>query len=79
MCIAIPGRVVAIGDNQAEIDVLGVRRRAGAMLVPDLVVGDYVLVNAGMIVQVMDESEAEASISLFQELMELDLTDEDDS
>lgn len=79
MCVAIPGKVVAINDGEAEIDVLGVRRRAGAMLVPDLAVGDYVLMSAGMIVQVMDESEAEASIALFRELMALDLITEDDS
>lgn len=79
MCVAIPGRVVAINDGEAEIDVLGVRRRAGVMLVPDLAVGDYVLMSAGMIVEVMDADDAQASLALFQELMALDLTDEDDS
>ena len=79
MCIAIPGRVVAIEDNQAEIDVLGVRRRAGTIIVPELAVGDYVLMSAGMIVEIMDADDAQASIALFQELMELDLDDEDNS
>lgn len=79
MCIAIPGRVVAIDDNQAEIDVLGVRRRAGTIIVPELAVGDYVLMSAGMIVEIMDADDAQASIALFQELMELDLDDEDNS
>lgn len=71
MCIAIPGRVAVVREGEADIDVLGARRTVGTLLVPDLQVGDYVLTSAGMIVQVMDPAEAEASIALFEELMQL--------
>ncbi len=79
MCISIPGRVVAIRDFEAEIDVLGARRTARTILVPEVEVGDYVLTSAGLVMQIMDEEEAEASIALFQELMTLELDGEDAS
>ena len=77
MCVAIPGRVIAIEKHQAEIDVLGSRRRANAMLVPEVQVGDYVLTSAGMIVQILDEDEAIATATLFQEIMALNSAGDD--
>jgi hydrogenase expression/formation protein HypC len=76
MCVSIPGRVVSIQNNQAEIDVLGARRMASTLMLPEVQVGDYVLTSAGMIAQIIDEDEAQASIALFQELMDLDMPDD---
>jgi hydrogenase expression/formation protein HypC len=77
MCVAIPGRVVSIEGHQAELDVLGARRTAGTLLVPEVKVGDYVLTSVGMITEILAEDEAEASLALFQALMNLDLTEDD--
>lgn len=71
MCVSIPGRVVSIEGYLAEIDVLGARRKANTMLVPEVKVGDYVLTSVGSIVRILDEDEALANIALFQELMAL--------
>lgn len=76
MCISIPGRVVAIQGYQAEIDVLGARRTARTILVPEVDVGDYVLTSAGLVMQVLDEDEAQASLALFVELLALDAAEE---
>jgi len=76
MCVSIPGRVTAIEGHQAEIDVLGASRKVSTLMEPDVKVGDYVLTSAGMIMSILDEDEAEASIALFQELMALDLDEE---
>jgi hydrogenase expression/formation protein HypC len=73
MCISIPSRVISIQGHQAELDVLGTKRTASTLLMPEVKVGDYVLTSVGSIVRVLDEDEAMASLALFQELMALDL------
>jgi hydrogenase expression/formation protein HypC len=78
MCISIPARVISIQAQQAELDVLGSRRRASTLLMPEVKVGDYVLTGFGSIVQILDEDEAQASLALFQELMDLELVTGDD-
>lgn len=76
MCIAIPGRVIELQDGQAQVDALGSPRRAGTALHPDVRVGDYVLVNAGLIVEVLAPDEAQANLALLEELMALDEQEE---
>lgn len=78
MCVSIPGRVTAIEGHQAELDVMGASRKASTLMMPEVQVGDYVLTSAGMIMTVLDEDEALASIALFEELMALELTEEDE-
>lgn len=78
MCISIPSRVMSIQGYQAELDVLGKRRTASTLLMPDVNVGDYVLTSVGSIVRVLDEDEAIASLALFRELMALDLDQRDE-
>jgi hydrogenase expression/formation protein HypC len=72
MCVSIPGRVIAIDGSEAHLDVLGAQRKASTLMRPDVSIGDFVLTSAGMIVEVMDEDDAQATIALFRELMELD-------
>lgn len=72
MCVSIPGRVVGIDGNEAQLDVLGAQRKASTLMLPEVSVGDFVLTSAGMIVEIIDEDNAQATISLFQELMKLD-------
>ncbi len=62
MCLAIPGKVLAINGDTAIIDYEAEQREAGTALVPDVKVGDYVLVQAKMIVQVIPEAEAKAAL-----------------
>lgn len=78
MCISIPARVISIQAHHAELDVLGSRRQASTLLMPEVKVGDYVLTGLGAIVQILDEDEAEASLALFLELMALELATGDD-
>lgn len=68
MCLAIPGRIVAIeGDPTApvaEVDYDGVRRRAQLIYLPEARVGDYVLVQAGFAVRRLSEPEAREAIEM---------------
>ena len=69
MCLAIPGKVVEI-DKQAGmavVDYEAEKRDVGTALMPDLKKGDYVLVQAKMIVQVVPEHEAQDALAAIKE------------
>ena len=67
MCLAIPGKVMTIDGDTAIVDYEAEKREAGTALVPDLKVGDYVLVQAKMIVQVIPEKEAKDALNVIKE------------
>lgn len=70
MCVAAPGRVIEINGDTAIIDYNGNKISANKGIV-DVKVGDYALVHAGLIIQVLPEDEAENMIEIFKELGEL--------
>ena len=58
MCLMMPGRVVAVDGQICEVETSGQVDKASMMLEPDLAVGDWVLVNSGTVVRVLDEDQA---------------------
>ena len=59
MCLAIPGKVKKIfNDNTAEIEIGGIIKRASLELIPQVSVGDYVLLHAGFAIEVIDQEKA---------------------
>ncbi|AWE48793.1 MULTISPECIES: HypC/HybG/HupF family hydrogenase formation chaperone [Streptomyces] len=72
MCLAVPGKVVAVEDGSDPltglIDFGGVRKQACLEYVPDVRVGEYVIVHVGFALQRLDEESALASLQLFEEL-----------
>lgn len=69
MCLALPARIVALhDDDQASIDLGGVRKSVSVALTPGVAVGDYVIVHVGHAIGVVDPAEAERSLALFAEL-----------
>jgi hydrogenase assembly chaperone HypC/HupF len=58
MCIAFPGRVVAIDAAGALVQTEGRLRRASTLLVEDLAIGDWVTVAAGTILVRLEPVEA---------------------
>ncbi|GAA8598807.1 HypC/HybG/HupF family hydrogenase formation chaperone [Helicobacter pylori] len=70
MCLAIPSKVVAINNNVALLETLGVQREASLDLMGESVkVGDYVLLHIGYVMSKIDEKEALESIELYQEMI----------
>ncbi len=59
MCIGFPGTVVSVDELGAAVDQDGRIRRASTLMIPDIAVGDQVLVAAGTIVERLDPAEAE--------------------
>ncbi len=70
MCLAIPSKVIAINNNMALLETLGVQREASLDLMGESVkVGDYVLLHIGYVMSKIDEKEALESIALYQEMI----------
>lgn len=69
MCVAYPGRVVSISGSHGLVDFSGSTVRVNLSMVP-VKLGDYVLVHAGMAIQIVEKEEAQGWISLFQEIDE---------
>jgi hydrogenase expression/formation protein HypC len=69
MCLAIPGKIIEIEGDKAKVDFgEGNIYKANVSLI-DAKVGKWVLVHAGYAIQVMEEEEAEVTLSLFDELL----------
>jgi hydrogenase expression/formation protein HypC len=73
MCLAIPGRILEIVDEAnrlAQVDVAGVRRTVNVSLLDadghSAQPGDWVLIHVGFALSIVDEAEAEATLSLLQ-------------
>lgn len=72
MCLAVPSQVVSIDDfGIAKVSVMGVERECSLRLVPDVQVGDYVLVHAGFAIQRVEEQDARETIALLEEIPDL--------
>lgn len=72
MCMAIPARVITIGAQWARVATETHEFEAGRLLVPELAVGDWVLVNTGQIITRLTPEEAEATRELIQALRAAD-------
>lgn len=71
MCLAIPGKIVEIVDDEnriAKVDVGGVRRNVSVGMLDDVGVGDYVLIHVGFAMSKVDEKAAEETLRLLQDL-----------
>jgi hydrogenase expression/formation protein HypC len=71
MCLAIPGRVVEILDEEnrlAKVDVSGVLRTVNVGLLDGVRDGDWVLIHVGFALSKVDEDEAQATLALLQQM-----------
>jgi len=72
MCLAIPARLVELRpDDQAVVDLGGIRKDISIALVADVQVGDYVIVHVGHAIGTIDPEEAERTLALFAEMARL--------
>ena len=75
MCLSIPSKVVKISEDQTmcTVDTMGVQRDANLMMMTDdeVILGDYVLLHIGFVMNKIDKDEALASIEGYREMLEL--------
>jgi hydrogenase expression/formation protein HypC len=75
ICLAIPGQVIAIVDEEnrlAKVDVAGVQRNVNVGLLDEdgtaAIPGDWVLIHVGFAISKVDEDEARATLGLLQRM-----------
>jgi hydrogenase expression/formation protein HypC len=69
MCLAIPGKVVAIDEaaDMATVSVGNVKKDVSTALVEDVGLGDYLLIHVGYALNKISEEEAANTLKLFEE------------
>jgi len=68
MCLAVPGKILKVENGGAEVDFSGVKRTVSLDLAPSAKKGDYVLVHAGFVIQILDRKDALETLKLFEEM-----------
>ncbi len=72
MCLVLPARVISVNGEEAEVELHGgMRAVANLTIRPDVAVGQYVLVDRGLVLEVIEASEAEGIIRMYDEIGEL--------
>jgi hydrogenase expression/formation protein HypC len=87
MCLAVPGKVAEIvGQDMmrmSKVDFGGITRDISLAYLPEVQVGDYVIVHAGFAISQLDEEEAHETLRLLAELgaveQELNAASQEDS
>lgn len=80
MCLAVPGKIVNIQDSSdasdaddllyrmGKVSFGGVFKEVSLAYVPEAKVGDYVIVHVGFALSVLDQAEAERTLSDLQQM-----------
>jgi hydrogenase expression/formation protein HypC len=72
VCLAIPGRVLDIDTRSrprmGTADFGGIRKRICLEWIPDVQIGDYVIVHVGFAIARLDEAEARRTLDLFNRI-----------
>lgn len=76
MCLAVPGKLTDIYEKDslrmAKIDFGGISKEICLEYTPEAKVGDYALIHVGFAISLMDEEEAQETLSLLKEISELE-------
>ncbi len=69
MCVAVPGKIIQIKGDYAKVNIMDNITDANIKLV-DAKIGDYVLIHAGCVIDVLKEDIAEEILTIFSQLQE---------
>jgi len=70
MCLAVPAKVIELKENRGIVDLAGVRREADFSLLPEVKVGDWVIIHAGFAIEKYSEEEAQETLRLISEMLD---------
>ncbi len=72
MCLAVPGRVLSVdiqdGTTMAQVDFGGLTKEVCLAYIPDVLVGEYVIVHVGFAIQRLNEKSALETLANFEKL-----------
>jgi hydrogenase expression/formation protein HypC len=71
MCLGVPGRIVSINGDVADVDFWGVKRQVRLELVDEPVSpGDYILNHVGFAIRRIPEEDIAGTLALYEELLQ---------
>ena len=70
MCVAMPVKILTINGNLATVDLGGSNTTIVDISLLEASVGDYLIVNTGFGIRIMDEQEAQETIELWKRMQE---------
>lgn len=72
MCLAVPGKVIEVRDDRgtrmATVNFDGIQKEICLAYLPDIEVGEYVIVHVGFAISRLDEEAAMETLAMFREL-----------
>lgn len=75
MCLGVPGKLTELyeqaGLRMGKVDFGGVVREACLEYLPDVQIGDYVVVHVGFAISQLSESEAAATLQVLREVSDI--------
>ena len=77
MCLAVPGLVLSVSQDDAllrtaRVSFAGAIRQVSLACVPEAAPGNYVVVHAGIAISLLDEAEATRVLTYLHQLEEQD-------
>lgn len=76
MCLGVPGKIVEIyeanGMRMGKVDFGGAMRETCLEYVPEAQVGEYVVVHVGFAISALSEEEAQETLALLREIMDIE-------
>ena len=70
MCVGVPAKVIEKHEFTAVVDVLGTTTTVGIIFIPEVELGDYVIVHAGQAMSIIDEEYAKQSAEEWRKLVD---------
>lgn len=70
MCVGVPAKVIEKQEYIAVVDVMGSQTTVGIIFIPEVQVGDYVIVHAGQAMSIVDEQYAKESVEEWRKLID---------
>lgn len=72
MCLAVPGQVIDTRDDRgtrmATVSFDGIEKEICLAYLPDVQVGEYVIVHVGFAISRVDEGSAKETLQMFRDL-----------
>lgn len=77
MCLAVPGKVISLsqdelGWHQGKVSFGGVIKLVSLAYVPAVKVGDYVIVHAGFALSILEPQAAEETLEYLNQLTQME-------
>ncbi|MDF2936837.1 MAG: hydrogenase assembly protein HypC [Paenibacillaceae bacterium] len=70
MCVGVPAQIVEMDGYAAIVDCMGTRMKVGIIFVPEVALGEFVIVHAGQAMSIVDRQAAEESLQEWRRIID---------